>query len=104
MSRRKRGSTNSEPCARNYRKTAEKLGVDLSGLHAYLWRNTDRTGRLLLTQTKVGEMLDLYPMATTRVFKALEADGRIRKEGMFKVFVTDPEAWRWDGDTGRSAS
>jgi hypothetical protein len=104
MQKRKRGSTNSEPFVRNVRRTAEKIGVDLDALHAYLWRNTERTGRLLLSQSKVGEELDLYPMLMSRVFRALEQEGRIRKEGHSRVFVVDPEVWRWSGASGSSAS
>lgn len=102
MNKRKRGSVNSEPYVRDFRKTAENLGLDLDALHAYLWSKTDRSGRLLLTQTKVGELFDLYPMACSRVFKALELESRIQRDGN-KVFVANPDVWRWDGNSRSSA-
>lgn len=71
--------------------------IDLNALHRYLYRRTDRLGRLRIVQKKLADELGYSRFNVSRVLKRMEAQQRIRKVGDRErntyVIVQDPDVW-----------
>lgn len=73
--------------------------VDIDALHAFLFKQADRRGRLKLRQSKLAGELGITKFTMSRVVSKMIDDGRMRQittseyaRGYFHI--EDPEVWK----------
>lgn len=72
--------------------------VDLDLLHKFLWKRTDRLGRIKIVQRDLAEDLGVTHYAINRILSRMTATGRIRRmatghRNIGTYVVIDPEGW-----------
>lgn len=72
--------------------------VDRDLLHEYLWKQTDKNGRMLITQKELAERLDMNRYHLNTIFREMIMAGRVRRSGA-AFFITDPMHWQWTNRT-----
>lgn len=70
--------------------------LDLEEIHEILWNKSDRLGRLRLIQKEFAQEIGVTHFTITRVFKRLEAEGRLKKlvshkGNMWTYAIRNPE-------------
>lgn len=73
--------------------------IDRDGLHRYLWRRSDRLGRLRLVQKELADGLGVTKFTISRIMKEFTDQGRVRSLGRGErsshtYLVIDPDAWQ----------
>lgn len=77
----------------------ENTPIDRDALHEYLWRHTDRLGKVKVVQRILARDLDVTHYTISRIFREMREEGRVRKIGSDKLnvstyLIVDPEVWR----------
>lgn len=72
--------------------------IDMDGMHRFLWRRADHTGRLRIQQRQFAEELGIAHETVCRLLKRMADQGRIKKiaakaHNVGVYSVKNPDEW-----------